>query len=93
MGMRPDDFWDCTTREFFAKMKGYQERELLRERSDWERTRWATWVLLNIQLGKENKISLEELLPFEWEKKEAKEPVKPLTIEELEEIKRMYDGG
>lgn len=37
------------------------------ERQNWERTRWSTWVLLNVQLDKKNRIEQTKLLPFDWD--------------------------
>ena len=37
------------------------------ERQDWERTRWATTVLLNIQIEKNKRIKPTDLLPLPWD--------------------------
>jgi hypothetical protein len=39
----------------------------MRQRSDWERTRWSTCLLLNIQLPKNKSIKPKDLIKFEWE--------------------------
>ena len=58
--MNVDDFYDMLPREFWNKVEGFHNLENMRQRSDWERTRWSTCLLLNIQLPK-NKIDFEEL--------------------------------
>ncbi len=37
------------------------------ERQDWERTRWSTSVLLNVQLDKKHRIKPTQLLPLPWD--------------------------
>jgi len=96
MGMNSDEFWDLTPREFHFKMKGYYDREMLKERLDWERCRWSTWVLFCIQTDGKKEIRPKDLIEFEWEKDQKTES-EPLSNEELERIKGLYerkkDGG
>jgi hypothetical protein len=68
MGMKVDDFYDMLPREFWNKVEGFHELENMRQRSDWERTRWSTCLLLNIQLPKNKSIKPKDLIKFEWEK-------------------------
>lgn len=42
------------------------------ERSNWERTRWQTSLLLNVHTKKGSKISPKDLALFPWEKAEKK---------------------
>ena len=52
----------------------------MRERGKWERTRWQTTLLLNIQIAKGKKLKPTDLIEFEWDKKQKeidyKEPRK-----------------
>jgi|TARA_R110001583_G_scaffold41210_3_gene131234 hypothetical protein len=66
--MKVDDFYDMLPREFWNKVEGFHELENMRQRSDWERTRWSTCLLLNIQLPKNKSIKPKDLIKFEWEK-------------------------
>lgn len=66
--MKVDDFYDMLPREFWNKVEGFHELENMRQRSDWERTRWSTCLLLNIQLPKNKSINPKDLIKFEWEK-------------------------
>ena len=66
--MKVEDFYDMLPREFWNKVEGFHELENMRQRSDWERTRWSTCLLLNIQLPKNKSIKPKDLIKFEWEK-------------------------
>ena len=70
--MNVDDFYDMLPREFWNKVDGFYELENMRQRSDWERTRWSTCLLLNIHLGKGKSIKPTDLIKFEWEKDDNK---------------------
>ncbi len=67
--MGVDEFYDMLPREFWNKVDGFYELENLRQRNDWERTRWSTCLLLNIQLPKNKTIKPTELIEFEWDEK------------------------
>ena len=70
--MNVDDFYDMLPREFWNKVDGFYELENTRQRSNWERTRWSTCLLLNIQLPKNKSIKPTDLIKFEWEKEALK---------------------
>ena len=59
-------------KHFWNKLDGFYELENLRERGKWERTRWQTTLLLNIQIAKGKKIKPTDLIEFEWDKKDIK---------------------
>jgi len=88
MSMAADDFWEMTPREFSMKMKGYFDREMLKERQEWERCRWQTCIFVNTQVTKQ--INPKELIEFDWEKEERPKS-EQMTIEELERIKNLYE--
>ena len=67
--MNVDEFYDMLPREFWNKIEGFRELENMRQRSDWERTRWSTCLLLNIQLPKNKSIKPTDLIEFDWEKR------------------------
>jgi len=94
MGMSVEDFYDMIPRHFFNKMDGFFQLEQLRDRSDWERTRWQTCYLLNIQLPRGKQIKLKDLISFAWEKddKKAKINYKKLKAK-AEYIKKMEEHG
>ena len=92
MGMSVEDFYDMIPKHFFNKMDGFFELEQLRDRSDWERTRWQTCYLLNIQLSRGKQLKLKDLIQFAWEKKDTKEDYKKLK-NKAEYIKKLEEYG
>ena len=60
--MRVEDFYDMIPKHFFNKLNGFFELEQMRERNEWERTRWQTCYLLNIQIAKGKKLKLTDLI-------------------------------
>ena len=90
--MNVDDFYDMLPREFWNKVDGFYELENMRQRSDWERTRWSTCLLLNIQLPKNKSIKPTNLIKFEWEKESLKIDFKDLKAR-AEYIKKLEEHG
>ena len=56
--MGVNEFYDYLPKHFWNKLDGFYELENIRERSKWERTRWQTTLLLNIQMAKGKKITI-----------------------------------
>ena len=83
--MNVDDFYDMLPREFWNKVDGFYELENMRQRSDWERTRWSTCLLLNIQLSKGMSLKPQDLGKFEWEKDTTK-----IDFEDLKRKAELY---
>ena len=83
--MNVDDFYDMLPREFWNKVDGFYELENMRQRSDWERTRWSTCLLLNIQLAKGKSLKPQDLGKFEWEKDTTK-----IDFEDLKAKAELY---
>ena len=90
--MNVDDFYDMLPREFWNKIEGFYDLENMRQRSDWERTRWSTCLLLNIQLSKGKSIKPIDLIQFEWEKDEKKIDFEDLK-NKAEYIKKLDEHG
>tara|TARA_R100001163_G_scaffold8617_4_gene8476 strand:+ start:873 stop:1154 length:282 start_codon:yes stop_codon:yes gene_type:complete len=76
--MNIEEFYDYLPKYFWIKLDGFYELENIRERSKWERTRWQTTLLLNIQIAKGKKLKPTDLIKFEWDKKETKIDYKKL---------------
>ena len=85
LGMNVDDFYDMLPREFWNRVDGFYELENMRQRSDWERTRWSTCLLLNIQMAKGKSLKPTDLIKFEWEKDEKK-----IDFEDLKNKAELY---
>ena len=73
-------------------MDGFYELENIRERGKWERTRWQTTLLLNIQIAKGKKIKPTDLIEFEWDKKNIKVDYDKLKAK-AEYLKNMSKHG
>ena len=83
--MNVDDFYDMLPREFWNKVDGFYELENMRQKSDWERTRWSTCLLLNIQLPKGKNLKPTDLMEFEWEENKKK-----IDFEDLKNKAELY---
>ena len=83
--MKVDDFYDMLPREFWNKLEGFYELENIRQRSDWERTRWSTCLLLNIHIAKGKSIKPTDLIKFDWENEE-----KNIDIEDLKNKAELF---
>ena len=78
------EFYDLTPRELQNAIKGHLDFEDSLQQGQWERTRWQTAVLVNIQMPKNKSISPQQLVEFPWEKKKKKATSK-LTPEQIKE--------
>ena len=85
LGMNVDDFYDMLPREFWNKIEGFHDLENMRQRGNWERTRWSTCLLLNIHLAKGKSIKPTDLIKFEWEKDTTK-----IDFEDLKNKAELY---
>ena len=90
--MNVDDFYNMLPREFWNKMAGFYKLENMRQRSDWERTRWSTCLLLNIHLPKGKSVKPIDLIQFEWEEGKKKIDFKELKAK-AEYIKKLEEDG
>jgi len=90
--MGVDEFYDYLPKHFWNKLDGFYELENIRERGRWERTRWQTTLLLNIQISKGKKLKPTDLIEFEWDKKDKKIDYEKLKAK-AEFIKKMSEHG
>ena len=90
--MQVDEFYDMLPKFFWNKMDGFYELENMRQRQEWERVRWQTTLLLNIQLPKNKTVKPTDLMKFDWDSKG-----KDVDFEELKKkaefIKKMEEHG
>lgn len=75
MGLRPDDFVDLTPAEFFYAWAGWAKANIDRQKQEWERTRWQTWVLTCIQMDKKDRKEMVDMFPLPWEKASISKPI------------------
>ena len=78
------EFYDLTPRELQNAIKGHLDFEDSVQQNEWERTRWQTAVLVNIQMPRGKSISPQQLVEFPWEKKKRQIGPK-LTPEQVKE--------
>ena len=71
-GLLPKEFWSLTFHEFFLLQRGRNEQLEMKERFEWERTRWLACLILQPHKKKNSKLNPTDLVRFEWEKKEEK---------------------
>ncbi len=90
--MGVNEFYNYLPKHFWNKLDGFYELENIREKSKWERVRWQTTLLLNIQMAKGKKIKPTDLIEFEWDKKDKKIDYKKLKAK-AEYIKKMSEHG
>jgi hypothetical protein len=86
LGLQPAEFWDLTWSEFQRAARGYHRRQ----ESEWQRTRWMTTQLINIQLKREDRITPAELL---WLPSDPVEEVSDEETEDLFAAIRRRDAG
>tara|TARA_R110001599_G_scaffold152927_1_gene338013 strand:+ start:231 stop:506 length:276 start_codon:yes stop_codon:yes gene_type:complete len=90
--MSVEDFYNMLPRHFWNKLDGFYELENIREKGQWERTRWTTTLLLNIQIAKGKRLKPTDLIEFEWDKKDKKLDYEKLKAK-AEYIKKMSEHG
>jgi len=62
--LTPQEFYELTPWEFRAITAGHSKRAEFEQRQQWERTRWQVCMLINIQLPKDKKLELTDVLEF-----------------------------
>jgi nucleoside-specific outer membrane channel protein Tsx len=90
--MSVEDFYDMIPKHFFNKLNGFFDLEQIRERNEWERCRWQTCYLLNIQIVKGKKLKLTDLIEFDWDKKKKEVDFEQLK-NKAEYIKKLSEHG
>lgn len=88
------EFYDMIPRQFFNMLEGYQEIRNNQEQSDWQRIRWQTTLLINIQLERGKRIKPTDLIQFDWEKEEKEIDIKKLKAraEYIKKINEFKNG-
>lgn len=92
LNMGVEEFYNMLPKYFWNKLDGFYDLENLREKAEWERTRWSTTLLLNIHIGKGKSLKPTDLIEFEWDKKDKKLDYKKLKAK-AEYIKKMEKHG
>lgn len=67
MGMCPDDFDALTPARFMYAWIGWMDMEENRTKQEWERQRWAVWILTSIQMDRKDRQPMSQMFPLPWE--------------------------
>tara|TARA_R110000796_G_scaffold54125_2_gene126653 strand:+ start:2631 stop:2945 length:315 start_codon:yes stop_codon:yes gene_type:complete len=86
LGMSYTDLYDMIPRSFWNAVDGYWLSKENEDRKAWERTRWSTCILVNMQLPKGKQLTLQKLIRFDWEEEIKKIP----TYEETNAIYQRF---
>lgn len=82
MGIRPCDFEDMTFAQYCWAVYGWSQQQIQRQRQEWERARWQTWILTSIQLEKKDRKQMDEMFPLPWDKDSCPQQPADLSLEE-----------
>lgn len=82
MGLKPDDFWQLTWREYFLMANGHKERQEI----GWEHTRMIAGYIYNANVSKANQKKLEDFMPLSRDKRRKANKLSK-AIENREKIK------
>lgn len=87
-GLQPVEFWELTFHEFFLIQRGVVEKEKAKQKSDWERTRWLACIMMQPHKKKGQNLQPQDLIKFDWEKKEEKKEAEERKKAALYAIKK-----
>ena len=72
MGLKPNEFYDITPKEFFLMQRAYEKTSIEQLQMQWDTTRWLATILLQPHMRKGRKIKPKDLATFPWDEKEKK---------------------
>ena len=70
-GIRPADFWRLTIDEYAVIQNGFYEHQSELQRTEWERIRWQTFVMLQPHVKPNSLKRPTDLIKFSWEKSQT----------------------
>ena len=82
----PSVFYDMTFDEFLHAARGMNEQEEMRQRQEWERTRWAAAIALAPHSKKGTNVKPSDLCTFPWEEEKKKKGQNILLANTLKSI-------
>lgn len=91
-GITPNDFGYLTPRETSIIFNAWFENQENKELEKWERVRWQTTCLINIQLKRGDRQQPTQMFPFPWDQKELQEEIKESTREDFEKLKKKWEN-
>lgn len=84
------DFDEHTPDSISLAILGYKKELEEKEKNEWERVRWQTWMFINTQVKKTIK-KPTDLITFPWEKEKKKRINNP-TSEEIKKYDALFDA-
>jgi len=66
--LSPSSFWSMTFGELSLALEANRETEEMKERFEWERTRWLATIYMQPHLRKGRKLRPKDLMQFPWER-------------------------
>ncbi len=91
-GIAPKDFGYLTPRETSIIFNAWFENQENQELEKWERVRWQTTCLINIQLARKDRTQPHQMFPFPWDQKELQGEIKESTREDFEKLKKKWEN-
>ena len=80
------ELYDLIPRVFWNAVDGYWDNQETMDRKQWERIRWQTCCLINVQLPRNKQLSQQKLIRFHWELEEDSN-----KIDTYDKVKKQYD--
>ena len=82
----PSVFYDMTFEEFCAAAQGMNLHEEIREKQEWERTRWLAALMLAPHSKKGQRIKPTDICIFPWEKKKKNKGDQKMLAKVLQQM-------
>jgi len=89
----PHFFWDATISDVRAAVLGDYERRQEREKSEWERARWMSAILLQPHTEKGKGVKPSDICIFPWESKGGKSGAGNMVAMAMLRNKQKEDGS
>ena len=93
MRIPEDEYLDTTLRRLRYRIEGFFEIENRREKSEWERVRWQSTLILNMFAKKGQTIKPKQIAVFPWEEEVKIKPPPGKLLSRQEQLAKFaaYD--
>jgi hypothetical protein len=87
-GISLNEYYDLTPVEFGKFVIGYRNRI----RKQYEQARFMAYFTIKPHLDKkDSRKNIDEIIPFEWERKNGKKMIKMLSEDEVKELQNKFN--
>ena len=93
VGIPASDFWNLTPHDTMIIFKSWAEQQNLNQQNEWERIRWQTGCLYNLQVKRSQQKTPAQWFKLPWDaeqKKHNKPESPPSTKERFDELKTKW---